>query len=149
MIKLHSFNPIRWLTVLFSLLYLWSGVIGQGGWVVCFESDGQVALEQALSYDSPVCSDKYDTKTTPQPGVSAACKRCVDVPLGHLSISQVSSHQFIHPSNTDHQNIPIILEQTKVPVGYLAFATTNLLPKPPPVLGKQHLVFLQTIRLII
>ena len=152
MLKLFSPKVLQWLTIFISLIYVWVGTIGQNGWVLCFESDGHVVLEQTIGDVSPLCCDKNDKAyeaTTKQPTLQSACKNCTDVPLGHLLASQVEHHVVKAVHFPDIQTLAFIAVNTVTPVGYLAIITTQTLANPPPLWPKPHLGILKTVRLLI
>jgi hypothetical protein len=149
MAKQFPSRPLRWLTIVFSLLYLWFGLTGPNKWVMCFESDGYVALEQAAFGIIPACSDKGDVQQPSKAGISAASNQCVDVPVEFTAISQANGHHLASLFDIDAQDTLALLAYNPMEVGYLDTATVNLLSKPPPSIEKRQLAFLQTIRLII
>lgn len=137
------------LSALCTYLFL---IVGQiQGLVLCFERNGHVALETSVN---GICSDEWAQErahrfqTSPTSlsfQMGRACKRCVDVPL---SIQGAINGQSKVQASLFSADLPAVNGPPDVLIGYLALATQQLLPHPPPLPQPIHR-YLSTIVLLI
>lgn len=145
-------NRIKRVVGLFALLsFLLITLSNIQGMVLCFEKDGRVVLEPAIG---GICSDSFEdaqrgqqiadsSKTLAWQGLN--CKRCFDLPVSIESADHQKSEMAAFQGPIQ---MPFLVEALPVPVGYLATATENLLPQPPPLRPARHR-FLSTVVLLI
>jgi len=144
-------NRIKRVVGLFALLsFLLITLANTQGMVLCFEKDGHVALETSIG---GICSDSFEAVQHEQQAIASKtltwqglnCKRCFDMPISIESAEHQKSEMkaFQGPMET-----PLIAEVSPISVGYLAIATENQMPQPPPLRPVIHR-FLNTVILLI
>lgn len=139
---------IAWMGLVALLLL---GVSSFDGMVLCIESDGRVSLENAIG---GICNDSFqDIQRIQSQAVSskeaqlqaAHCKRCVDLPISIDSAEHQDQKLQTHQGPVQ---MPLMAETPSIPIGYLATATENQMPQPPPLRPAIHR-FLNTVVLLI
>jgi hypothetical protein len=132
------------------IVFLAMGFTSLQGMVLCFEPDGRVSLESAIG---GLCSDSFEKEQQVQKASSpdkerlqaAHCQRCVDVPISFASSENEPQKLQISQYSVDMQ---MVTEAPAISVGYLATATQQQLPNPPPLRPALHR-FLSTVVLLI
>jgi hypothetical protein len=131
------------------LTFLLMGFANLQGMVLCFEPDGSITLENAIG---GACSDafqghqSFQVKVSEKVGLQTAhCKRCVDIPIGLEAKEHEEQGLRAFQSSVD---IPLPAQSPAIQAGYLATATRQQLPQPPPLPPALHR-FLGTIVLLI
>lgn len=126
------------------------GLANLQGVVLCIEPDGQVSFEssigglcsEALQEASQVHDSAFQGKEVLQ---ASHCRSCIDVPLSLISDKHQTQTLQDFQGSVD---IPMLAEAPTINVGYLATATQQQLPQPPPLRPAIHR-FLSTIILLI
>lgn len=146
-------KPLRqFLATVALLVFLVVGVTGASDTVMCYGSDGHVALE---ALGSRGCSDfvpKTPTQASPSKAlvVNDHCGGCVDIPLLSWQGMSEQSVSVLSDNPTFEKQSLVWAEPLPVPAGYISRLVEQQMPHPPPLLLRSSVhTFLDPVILLI
>lgn len=152
-LSLNKRKSRLYVSVVSLLLYLTVGFSSTANLVLCFGSDGHIALENGIN---GVCSDQVLETTQTQSTVDNQAqssmstiqgKTCTDIPIS-LNNSTDQNVSWVHSFGFLQDKI-VVNTDTSFPINvFLKTKTENLLPQPPP-LTNETLDRLRTVILLV
>lgn len=119
------------------LTYLTLGFCNSPGMVLCFGKDGHVAIESAQGCADQILEhrDGASVAQAHADHLTVNCECCVDVPI---CIQSGELHNTAVQLVYEPIHIPVATQALPTDIGYLAVATQEVLPHPPPLRPPIH-----------